>query len=187
VLSAASAALTAAVAVRICVSTSLGALCRENFCVDAGLLLRRVDRADRFTERARRRSVEAVVQRLGSRESRRPLLDQHILADREGAGGGRRRRHAGEALEETLDAVALNLSALVTHGVGKVEGALDRRDVRQVDQVGWPPSSPLRMAGTLFISTLNVHPRAIRPEVDVVEGHEEFVNVDDHARASADD
>jgi hypothetical protein len=30
----------------------------------------------------------------------------------------------------------LNLSALVTHGVGKVEGALDRRDVRQVDQVG---------------------------------------------------
>ena len=115
-LSAASAALTAAVAVRICVSTSLGALCRENFCVDAGLLLWRVDRADRFTERTRRRSVD-------------------------------------EALEETLDAVALNLSALITHGVGKVEGALDRRDVCQVDQVGWPLSSSLRMAGTLFIST----------------------------------
>ena len=82
-----------------------------------------------------------------------------------------------------LDAVALNLSALVTHGIGKVEGALDRRDVRRVDQVGWPPSSPLRMAGTLFISTLNVHPRAIRP----VEGHEEFVNAADDARASADD
>jgi len=151
VFSAASAALTAAVAVRICVSTSRALW--ENLCVDAGLLLRRVDRADRFTERARRRSVKAVVQRLGSREPRRPLLDQHIIADREGAGGGRRRRHAGEALEETLDAVALNLSALVTHGVGKVEGALDRRDVRQVDQVGWPPSSPLMVAGTLFIST----------------------------------
>ena len=25
--------------------------------------------------------------------TRRPLLDQHILADREGAGGGRRRQH----------------------------------------------------------------------------------------------